>query len=164
MSTQWLAQLAPEHAPAPPGLWPPAPGWWVCAGILVLAVAVMTWWRDPRRQLRRTALAELRSIRAGPADPAVTARALENLMRRYALAVFGPDATARLTGPAWLAFIDTHANAAGAQSVWGASLLAACYGANCVGVERESWFTGVSSFLRRAGRGRERRPSRERQL
>jgi hypothetical protein len=155
MNTGWLAQLAPEHAPPPPGWWPPAPGWWMAATLAAaLAAALVLWWRDPRRRLRRAALAELRAIRARAAPPADTARALENLLRRYALAVFGADATARLTGDAWLAFVRAHGGvpADGAADGWGSSLLAACFGGAVPAAAHEAWFGGAERFLRQARR------------
>lgn len=169
MSTEWLAQLAPEHAPAPPGWWPPAPGWWVSAAILVtLAGVLVLWWRNPHRRLRRAALAELQMIRAQSVDATGMARALENLLRRYALAVFGADATARLTGDAWLAFVGAHCGETGAPAaadVWGRSLLAACFGGGAreddppasADATREAWFRGAERFLRQAGRRRRAR-------
>lgn len=168
MNSAWLAQLAPEHAPAPPGWWPPAPGWWLCAVLLAgVSTALIVWWRDPHRRLRRTALRELRAIRAralATADTAATARAVENLLRRYALALFGADATARLTGEPWLAFMHAHGAPAAADS-WGPSLLAACFGpvraefasgevggGGARAAECERWLAGAETFLRRAGR------------
>ncbi|MEM7564901.1 MAG: DUF4381 domain-containing protein, partial [Pseudomonadota bacterium] len=53
------------HLPSESLWWPPAPGWWVLA-FLILVVAVMLprimrWWR--RKPLRRTSLQQLRQIR-----------------------------------------------------------------------------------------------------
>jgi len=31
----WLAQLAPAHAPPPPGWWPLAPGWWAVMILII---------------------------------------------------------------------------------------------------------------------------------
>jgi hypothetical protein len=156
MNTQWLAQLAPEHAPAPPGWWPPAPGWWACLAVAaLLAGGLLAWWRDPRRRLRRAALQELRAIRTCSTDPGATARAVENVLRRYALAVFGAGDTARLTGAPWLAFIGSHGGPAAADS-WGPSLLAACFGpaASAANPDRERWLAGAETFVRRAGPAR----------
>ena len=106
MTPGWLSQLAPAHAPPPPGWWPPAPGWWLLAVLLLAATAsAIWWWRDPYRRSRRVALRELRVIRAGDGDVVASARAIESLLRRFALAVFGSARVARLTGDAWLAFV-----------------------------------------------------------
>ena len=40
VTPDWLAQLAPAHAPPPAGWWPLAPGWWV---LLMLLVARRSW-------------------------------------------------------------------------------------------------------------------------
>jgi hypothetical protein len=63
------------------------------------------WWRDPHARLRRAALRELREIGARDDDGPVIARAIEDLMRRYALAVFGRERVARLAGNSWLGFV-----------------------------------------------------------
>src|ERR1700742_2770587 len=55
MNSDWLKQLAPEHAPSPPWWWPPAPGWWGVALLSILVAAGIAWWmRDPRRGLGGT--------------------------------------------------------------------------------------------------------------
>jgi len=97
----------------------------------VLLIAVVVFLvrriRDPHRALRRAALRQLRIIRASDADGAAVARATQNLIRRYALAVFGHGRVARLTGEAWLRFVvDCGGEAlAGAP---GRSMLAAAFG------------------------------------
>ncbi len=48
---------------------------------------------------------ELRAIRAEEIDVASSARAIESLLRRFAVAVFGTARVARLTGDAWLEFV-----------------------------------------------------------
>jgi hypothetical protein len=149
MNQDWLRQLAPGHAPGPPGWWPPAPGWWVVALLCVLlAVALVLWIRNPWRALRRTALRQLRVIRASDADGAAVARAIENLLRRYALTVFGHERVAKLTGETWLQFVianggDTLAGAPGR------SLLRTAFG-NHVDDDRGQWLAAAESFIRRA--------------
>ncbi|MDE2305433.1 MAG: DUF4381 family protein, partial [Gammaproteobacteria bacterium] len=104
MNDRWLDGLAPAHAPPPPSWWPPAPGWWVLLALATAAIAAaLVWWRHPRLRLRRAALAELRRIRGrDDGDAVAVARALQNLLRRYALAVYGTERVARLHGDAWL--------------------------------------------------------------
>ncbi len=152
MSTSWLAQLAPAHAPTAPGWWPPAPGWWG-AGLLIvlLATALVTavrWWRHPRRRFRRAALRELRLIRASAVEGPAAARAIENLLRRYAVALYGRDVVARLTGRAWLEFARS-AGAARLSGEAGRTLLAAAFG-DSSHAGREDWLTAAAEFIRQA--------------
>ena len=153
MNSDWLQQLAPEHAPTPAGWWPPAPGWWGVALLCIVAAAGIVWWmRDPRRALRRTALRQLRLIGTSDADGAAVARAIQNLMRRYALTVFGHDKVAKLTGESWLSFVIAHGGdpLAGAA---GRSMLTTAFG-NHVADERQQWLAGAEGFIRRARRPR----------
>lgn len=153
MSADWLAQLAPERAPRPPPWWPPAPGWWIlCALILVSLAAVILWRRYAAnsriRRARRAALLELERIRASSDANAV--RALQRLMRRYALAVYGAPAVADLTGGSWLRFIETHGGAAfGGER--GARFLEAAFGRAAQGVQSD-WFSGAEAFFRHSSR------------
>lgn len=156
MSSDWLAQLAPEHAPPAPGWWPIAPGWWLLLG-LILAIAIVLfcwrrWWRDPHAKLRRAALRELRDIRARDDDGPVIARAIESLMRRYAMAVFGRQHVSRLAGKSWLGFVSGEAGAS-ISSDAGQSLLAAAFGNNSQD-QREQWIATADAFVRRSARKR----------
>jgi len=159
MNPSWLSQLAPEHAPPPPGWWPPAPGWWVLASLcLMLVVIAFVWWRNPRRRLQRAALRELARIRATAQGPAVTAQAIQNLLRRYALVCFGAERVARLNGAAWLGFLAERGGPVFTGPV-GQSLLAASYGAvSAPGSSSDAtgWFAAAETFIRRATRGRRR--------
>jgi hypothetical protein len=151
MTPSWLSQLAPAHAPPPPGWWPPAPGWWLLA-VLLLAAAVTAvwWWRDPYHRSRRAALRELRAIRADDSDVVASARAIESVLRRFAIAVFGTARVARLTGDAWLAFVAAQGGAALAGEA-GQSLLATAFGGGVSG-DREGWIAGADAFVRGARR------------
>lgn len=153
MNSNWLTQLAPAHAPTPPGWWPPAPGWWGIALLCILLTVTLAWWVwDPRRALRRKALRQLHLIQASDADGAAVARAVQNLLRRYALEVFGHEQVAKLTGDSWLRFVTAHGADTLAGSA-GRSLLTTAYG-NRLDDEREQWFAGAESFIRRAVRRR----------
>jgi len=149
VTPDWLSQLAPAHAPPPPGWWPLAPGWWMLAILLVLvAVALVYWQRRPAVRLRRIALRELKDLEATAGDDIVLARELEHLLRRFAVARFGRDMVAQLSGERWIAFIVAHGGAAWSGSA-GASLLRAAYGGGAVNSERTRWLNGARAFLKR---------------
>jgi hypothetical protein len=152
MSASWLAQLAPDRAPPAVGWWPPALGWWVTAVLAValgaLLVAGFKWWRAPKRRYRRAALRELKLIRASAVGGTAAARAIENLLRRFALALYGRDQVARLSGAAWLEF----ARAAGGARLageTGRSLLAAAFGVE-TDQDPGPWLAAAAEFIRTA--------------
>jgi hypothetical protein len=153
MSASWLSQLAPDRAPPPPPLWPPAPGWLALALLLALGGAFAWGWRRWRRQRgpslrgwRRIALRELARLEAAAADDATLARRLQQLLRRYALARYGRAAVAGLSGEAWLAFVVAHGGADWAGAV-GAALLRCAWGGAGAGAERERWLGGARAFI-----------------
>lgn len=151
MTADWTSQLAPAHAPPPPGWWPPAPGWWLLALLLLALAVIAAWrWRDPYRRSRRAALRELRTIRAEDSDIVSSARAIESLLRRFAVAVFGPSQVARLTGDSWLAFVAAQGGAVLAGDV-GRSLLSTAFGGGGDG-DRARWLAGADAFVRHARR------------
>lgn len=146
LNADWLSQLAPAHAPLPPGWWPPAPGWWGLALLLVLIAAALVYeLRRPRTRLRRTALRELKRLESGSDDDARLAGELEQLMRRYAVAAYGRETTARLSGAAWLAFVAEHGGRDLAGET-GEALLRTAYGSPA-GVDRDRWLKGARGFL-----------------
>ncbi len=94
-------------AAPPPAFWPPAPGWWVLA-VLVLSLLVVSIWQGLRivRQRRRRAriLSELDNLTTHSPDQVVTQVSM--LLRRVALMHFTRHEVAPLSGKAWLAFLD----------------------------------------------------------
>ncbi|QID16924.1 DUF4381 domain-containing protein [Nitrogeniibacter mangrovi] len=158
VTPDWLAQLAPAHAPPPVSAWPPAPGW-IALAILLLLLVVALWrgWRHPARRLRRQALAELRRIEAENLDGTALARALAQLLRRYAIARFGREAIAGLTGPAWLAFLAAHGGAP-LDGEAGDTLMRRAWGGSGPDTDPR-WLAGTRGFLRGRARRHEGRPS-----
>ncbi len=109
--SQQLAQLADIHLAAEPGLWPPAPGWWVLGALAMLGLFLLLRVAMKKRAvLRRRAawLQELESIRQRfePArDPHEFLAALNRLFRAVALRAFPDTACAKLEGDDWVAFL-----------------------------------------------------------
>lgn len=150
MKADWLAQLAPAHAPPAPSWWPPAPGWWgLLLVAVVLAAAGVLWRMNPRRRSRQAALAELAAIRANSGDRVSLAQALQSLLRRYALAVLPRERVATVTGEAWLTLLAGE-GAAGLAGPAGRSLLTAAFG-GAGSDDREVWLASTEAFVRKAG-------------
>lgn len=61
-----LDQLKAMHLPQEPGLWPPAPGWWLLGAAILAAILVLIYWSCRRYRnnvYRRAALTELDSLK-----------------------------------------------------------------------------------------------------
>lgn len=143
----WLSQLAPDHAPPPSDGWPPAPGWWLLAVLIIaMGLGLWRWWRHPPRRLRRVALAELRILESASLDDGTLAQQLELLMRRYAVSRYGRAAVAGLSGARWIEFVVSH----GGQD-WsgapGSDLLRLAYGGQAT-AHRDDWFKGARAFVK----------------
>lgn len=95
------------HEPAPPPWWPPAPGWWIVAGLVLLALLFLGWRRWQRKAMRRRAEALFDGTLARASLPAQRIAAMSGLLRR---ASRRRDAAAdRLQGEDWLRFLDAGA-------------------------------------------------------
>jgi len=107
-----LAGLRDWHLPDPVSWWPPAPGWWLVAGLALGAGALaLVLWRRRWRQgaAVRTALGELEALRGQLGTglaPGGFAAAVSILLRRLALTRFPRERVAGLSGASWLAFLD----------------------------------------------------------
>lgn len=95
--------LRDVHVPATPSLWPPAPGWWLLAGAVLLVIVACAAWRWRRRRRVRAWRRWFDAVQAEPGSARQVA-AMSDLLRRAARRV-EPHAD-RLQGEAWLAFLD----------------------------------------------------------
>lgn len=111
MTPQAELPLRDIHLPSPISWWPPAPGWWLSAILLLLLAGLLVWsvrlWR--RGRLRREAQSILSHIYAdygqhGDNHRLVTE--LSVLLRRIAISRFPRAEVASLTNRQWLAFLD----------------------------------------------------------
>ncbi len=99
-------ELRDIHLPAEPSWWPPAPGWWLLAAILI---GLLIWAVQALVRVRR-ARARLWSMRvqfeAALANTEARTRiaAISEMLRRAAR-LSNPEA-AQLQGEAWLQFLD----------------------------------------------------------
>jgi hypothetical protein len=104
-----LDQLRGLHLPEEIGFWPPAPGWWLTAGlILLLAIGTVIVILARRRSLRLHALRELDNLKSRwnpESDFQTMAAEVSMLLRRIALKRYGHEAVARLYGEYWQQFL-----------------------------------------------------------
>jgi hypothetical protein len=87
--------------------WPLAPGWWAVLGvvaIVVLVLAVRALRVYYRNAYRRYALRLIRD--------ATDIQSIAVILKRVAIAAYGRDAVANLSGEAWVAWLASHGGVA----------------------------------------------------
>lgn len=100
------------HLPAEPGLWPPAPGWWLLATIL-LALLVwfsIRWYQRRQRQKQWRTMRQLwhniQQDHQSHGDDSKLARDLSNLLRRFVRHQLKNPQAAGLSGEQWVVFLN----------------------------------------------------------
>jgi hypothetical protein len=117
-----LSELADIHLPDAVNFWPPAPGWWVLAALVVLALVLLYRQQLARVFLRRrlgSALRELdnayRAFQSAPEKNAAGLQLLQSfnaVLKRVALLHHTDPELPRLSGRPWLRFLDAQMNSA----------------------------------------------------
>jgi len=151
------------HLPGEIAWWPPAPGWWILAA-LIIAVIVGGWFLYQRqRQLKlsatRLARVQLQEIIAryeSGKDPLELLRQLSVLLRRLSISLFPRTEVASLTGPAWLEFLDRQTSQQHFTTDTGRLLTEAPYRSQVSAAEAErvlkysqDWINSVSAGKQR---------------
>jgi len=114
-----LANLRDIHMPEPVSWWPPAPGWWLLLGLVLLLVAVLFRWLKNRKtrqvaakqfsqaEMIAQALSELDALQENDGDQQAVIADLSALLRRVAMRLHQDDTNiAGLSGYAWLIWLD----------------------------------------------------------
>ena len=107
-----LVNLKDIHFPPPVSFWPPAPGWWILAVLLIssLFIGGVLFYRQHKKRKPKTEalriLKDLQILYQNSKDEVVSLRNLSNLLRRTALTFYDNDEVASLQGSSWLEFLD----------------------------------------------------------
>lgn len=150
-----LAQLQPLRDPAAIGWWPPAPGWWLLAALILLALAglgYLLWRRYQRNGYRRQALRQLRIIaQECPAagDRGASIAQINALLKTVALQRYPRARVAGLSGEAWLAFL--HASEPGASEPFPPDLGEAMYQQHLPATDLDQLVQRSARWIRRHG-------------
>ena len=111
VSPELLEQLRDIHSAAEPGVWPPAPAWWILATLVLLLLiwllrlASKRWVVRKRRARLLAALDHIQSQYDPAAPSADYLSQLNRLFRVVAIRAFPGTASARLQGAAWVEFM-----------------------------------------------------------
>lgn len=107
-----LAQLRDIHEPAPISWWPPAPGWWLLAVLLLVCIAAVALWLSHRRLKQRRNRYRVEAVRLLELVDTETEEApqeINEILKRVAVTTYGRPACGNLTGEAWLNFLNQSA-------------------------------------------------------
>ena len=133
------------HLPAPIGWWPPAPGWWLLAALVLAGVALygLHYYRARHKRAALRALTRVRAALEQGAEPVACLQFLSTVLRRFAMTsvararAASPSPTcAGLIGERWLAYLDGRWAKTEFSAGVGRQLLAAPY-ARPNSIERE---------------------------
>ncbi len=145
-------ELRDIHMPEAPGFWPPAPGWWLLAALVLAALAGLgrrAWLELRRRRRRQRILSELDQLQdAGLQGPALVA-AISALLKRVALSRYPRAEVAALTGNAWLAFLDRSGGDGRFAEGAGRVLADGAYAPETIGIDEPALLAIARDWLRR---------------
>ncbi|MHA7926523.1 MAG: DUF4381 domain-containing protein [Marinobacter sp.] len=107
-----LSQLRDIHLPETGGFWPPAPGWWVLAVLILAGLAALIWLLIRRRRRNRwfrTARTELARLERTAASEPWWFVQLNTLLKQAARERYPDQHPEALSGDAWVEFLLTTA-------------------------------------------------------
>lgn len=113
MQADPLQQLRDVHSPIDPAWWPPAPGWWVIAVVLLAGLAWLIWkgwqtWRKraPVRAAAREHKLYQSALAAGELSEEDYLHQCNELLKRVLVRGYRRYEYAALSGHAWLQALD----------------------------------------------------------
>ena len=146
-------ELRDIHLPPDPSWFPPAPGWWILAALLI---ALLVWlFRIARKRMRKqrwldelqAEVARIASDHATHNDPRQTSAAVSQLLRRAALRL--DSRAAAYQGDEWLAWLDARGNTSDFMSGPGNALVDAPW-KRAPDVDVDGLLKATSNWLARA--------------
>lgn len=107
-----LSQLRDIHMPGDVSFWPPAPGWWIVAGLMLVALIIAAVWRYRHLQQNRYRQQAAKELQAAwqqfhqdhKTQPYLLQ--LTQLLKRTALTAYPKLQVNSLQGREWLNFLD----------------------------------------------------------
>ncbi|NND66923.1 MAG: DUF4381 domain-containing protein [Halioglobus sp.] len=144
-----LAQLAPLRQPEQISWWPPAPGWWVLAAVLLALLAFALyrlWQRYQRNAYRRQALRQLALLREEASDSREFVTALNALLKSTALAAYPRRDIAAQHGARWCTFLNDSLEP---EQQFAAEFIDAAYTGADVALDRERLAHSAECWIRR---------------
>lgn len=126
------------HLPGPIGWWPPAPGWWLLAALVLagLALYALRHYQSRHRRAARKSLLRVRTALEQGAEPVACLQNVSTVLRRFAMTTAArrravepaaEPAVPGLTGKRWLAYLDSRWQRDAFAHGAGRALLAAPY-------------------------------------
>ena len=147
-----LAALHPLREPVAIGWWPPAPGWWLLAGLVLAALLALAWYalrRYRANAYRRQALARLAELAAGyqqQADPQRFLADTNALLKSVALLDHPRREVAACSGADWLAFLNSSLRQ---EEQFPEGFVSGAYTRHCPDIDTDQILRAASSWIRR---------------
>ena len=123
------------HLPGPVPWWPPAPGWWIVAALVLAGLVVLglRYYADRRRRAAQKLLRGIAAALDNGAEPVQCLQQVSLLLRRFAITAAQshaapPTDVAGLIGERWLAYLDSSWERDAFRQGPGRLLLAGPYG------------------------------------
>jgi hypothetical protein len=139
--------------PVEQGWWPPAPGWWIAAAVLICLVflvlrALVKYFTYEYAALRKAALRELNVLQAQTElSDRQFAEQVSVLLKRVAIVRYARQQPAKLSGEAWLTFLDQTSPSQPFSQFGGEALLEAQYQASA-NIERSALLGAAKTWIR----------------